>query len=332
MHGEFSWSTRDLERRQVSGYWSKALDHIMPGLEFEPVEANFTASLRQRIVDNFRLSMVCATPQKIVTRKRSHQSAAQRFALVYVKSGLIRAQQNCRLAEVAAGECVLLDGDEPCEVITCRDSETLNVTFSDAWIKQWLVRPESEVTTRYGSASTQCKPLLDLLALLADEQFDVTTVGAHLLANQLGGALAIAIGAGHVVGTNHAARLLNRLRQGIEANYMHPDYNLQKAADALGISRRYVVGLFCAANTTFNTELMRVRIERSVKMLCSPRFVSLSVMDISFRCGFSDVSHFSKRFRAHIGQSPACYRAMYFQEVTEPQLAVQAQFPRHINA
>jgi len=301
------WSTRQVPPNQVPGYWSKALEEIMPNLQFDPLESGFEACLRHRDLGRLCLNYVQAAPQRIRTPARPRSVPTARFGIIYLKSGMLRVQQNARTVELNDGACVIVDGSQPSEVMTCRHSESLNISVSAEWLQQWLARPESEVAKPFVATSRAARPLLDLLDYLCEIDAPLC-IGGDLIAGQLGGALAIAVGEGEVTGTNHAARLLNRLRQSIGTRYSDPRYCPQTAADEAGISRRYLVLLFTQAGTTFNSELMRVRLDRSSEMLCEPRFDSLSVMDIALRCGFADASHFSKRFRARFGSSPACYR------------------------
>ena len=308
MIGTQMWSTREVEPSQLRGYWESALDEIMPGLRFDPLAGEFEASLRQRTLGNLCLNFVRALPQRVHTPTRPRSGPQSRFALVYLRSGLLRIDHCARSIELRPGECVIIDGNEACEVITCSESESLNIAVSANWAQQWLTRPESEVAKAFVPDVPAARPLLGLLDLFSDGDAQMP-FGDTMLLNQLGGALAIAVGNGEVVGTNHSARLLNRMKQAIAARYYDADYCPQIAADEAGISRRYLVSLFANAGTTFNTELMRIRLERSAQMMLEPRFASLSVMEISLRCGFSDASHFSKRFRAKYGISPACYRA-----------------------
>lgn len=307
------WSTRGVAPRQVAAFWSKALDEIMPGLQFSAIDSAFEACLRKKDIGGLCLNYVHATPQRIRTPSRPRSAASARFNLVYLKSGLLRVQQCARTSELRPGECVILDGAQYSEVVTCCESKSLNISVSASWLQQWLARPESEVAKPFAPACRAARPLLDFLDFLSEFEAPIG-VGGDLIASQLGGALAIAVGEGEIVGTKHAVRLLNRLKEGICARYFDAGYCTQIAADQARISRRYLVSLFTLAGTTFNSELMRVRLERSTEMLRDPRFHSLSVMDIALRCGFSDASHFSKRFRAKYGWSPARYRQAHVRD------------------
>jgi AraC-like DNA-binding protein len=57
--------------------------------------------------------------------------------------------------------------------------------------------------------------------------------------------------------------------------------------------------------TTPGKWLMERRLIHSASLL---QTTDLSVTEISFECGFEDVSHFSRSFKEKFGQSPSDYR------------------------
>ncbi len=77
-----------------------------------------------------------------------------------------------------------------------------------------------------------------------------------------------------------------------------------------GISKRYLHALFAKAGTTFSRELMNVRLERALRHLGDARFQDLTVSDIAWRCGFTDSSHFARRFVQRYGISPRAHRRL----------------------
>jgi|GEM_PF-1109228 len=320
MNAHQMWSTADVSQPEAVAYWSKTLSRLLPGLEFEPACRNFEAEMVTRNVCGIDTNVVRAAPQMVRRVSRPRNGAERQFALIYLRSGSLRAQQFSRSVEVGPGECILLDGFENSEVLTCAKSESLNIVFPAMWMRQWLVRPENEVAKLFTPASPQARPFLQLLELLAEG--NLPDLGGGLLLNQLGGALALAVGDVEIGGTAHAARLLNRIQQVIWRRAGDHEFSPQGAADEVGISRRYLVSLFQTSGTTFNTELMRVRLDRASQMLRDPRFISLSVMEVSLRCGFSDASHFSKRFKERFGMPPAAYREEQRQEADGGELTL----------
>jgi AraC-like DNA-binding protein len=61
-----------------------------------------------------------------------------------------------------------------------------------------------------------------------------------------------------------------------------------------------VVGL------NFTVYLSRVRLEKAKTLLLNPH---LRISEIAFEVGFQSLTHFNRRFREILGQSPTDYRA-----------------------
>jgi AraC-like DNA-binding protein len=68
------------------------------------------------------------------------------------------------------------------------------------------------------------------------------------------------------------------------------------------------VELRATLGTTFSKELMSIRLERARRHLADPQFSHLSISEVGWRCGFTDSSHFARRFHQCYGLSPRAYR------------------------
>ncbi len=79
-------------------------------------------------------------------------------------------------------------------------------------------------------------------------------------------------------------------------------------AEMNGISKRYLHYLFAQTDTTFGSELMRVRLDAARRLLADHRYAALTVSDIAARCGFLEPSHFARRFRKAYGEGPTEFR------------------------
>lgn len=55
--------------------------------------------------------------------------------------------------------------------------------------------------------------------------------------------------------------------------------------------------------------LRKLRIEKSLSLLTDKKY---SLTQVSFECGFSDQSHFTRCFKEIIGINPLAYRKLYF--------------------
>jgi AraC-like DNA-binding protein len=96
--------------------------------------------------------------------------------------------------------------------------------------------------------------------------------------------------------------------QHMAEHYIDPGYDVGDCAAYLGISVRYLQVLFVAGGIRFSEELKRLRLERARNLLADPLNATLRVTNIALDCGFSDISHFNRQFRARFGESPTSVR------------------------
>ena len=91
----------------------------------------------------------------------------------------------------------------------------------------------------------------------------------------------------------------------IEENYAKP-LSVQSVCDELGISQTYLSRLFRKfSDTTFNTYLMRQRMEAAMTLLKEKP--EMLLRDVAACVGYEDSSYFSKVFYQYTGQKPSQY-------------------------
>ncbi|HEY2642354.1 MAG TPA: helix-turn-helix domain-containing protein [Galbitalea sp.] len=88
-----------------------------------------------------------------------------------------------------------------------------------------------------------------------------------------------------------------------------PSLTPQQVATANQISVRQLYKLWSAHETSLNDWVLRERLEISRTELASPGLLHLTIEVIARRSGFSDPSHFSRRFRRAYGMTPREWRA-----------------------
>ena len=82
-----------------------------------------------------------------------------------------------------------------------------------------------------------------------------------------------------------------------------------EVAGAIGISERYVHKLFERAGTTFSGYVMDRRLDGAARDLSDAAKADQTIGSIAFDWGFSDLSHFTRRFKQRFGCRPRDWRA-----------------------
>ncbi len=104
-----------------------------------------------------------------------------------------------------------------------------------------------------------------------------------------------------------AARLAS-VQAEIDRNFSEPWFGVESCAARLGLSTRYVQRLCQRNGTSFVAEIRRRRLDKARRLLLEPASRNTHITDIALDCGYSDISHFNRLFRAAFGDSPSGVR------------------------
>jgi AraC family transcriptional regulator, positive regulator of tynA and feaB len=301
-------TTEQVDFSERLEYWNAALRESIFELDFEARDASFEGELRQHSLGPLRLSEVVINTGHAVTRSRRaiSRSHMSRFNLNYIKSGEFTVSHAGQEVTLTSGDFILLDSRQPYRVASCARSVHTCLHFPTDWLLHWLPHPEQSVARpiRSGMRWTAA-----LAASLDDAHlFSNTPDGmTGLCADQMAGALALALGPARNTNTNHCA-MYGRLREALTEMACDPELDACGVAAALSISTRYLYKILARQNTTYSRELLRIRLECAARMLQDRRFDDLSIAEIAWRSGFRDPSHFSKRFRQAFRRTPGDLR------------------------
>jgi AraC-like DNA-binding protein len=107
-----------------------------------------------------------------------------------------------------------------------------------------------------------------------------------------------------------------RVRSAIERRLGDPDLTPAAVAAAVGVSVRYANAVLADKNTSVYRLIQTLRLERCRQALADPTQSHRTVSDIAYSWGFSDMTHFGRRFRATFGLLPSEFRRSH--QLQEP--------------
>jgi AraC family transcriptional activator of tynA and feaB len=90
----------------------------------------------------------------------------------------------------------------------------------------------------------------------------------------------------------------------IREKMFEPLLGRSRVAEELGVSIRTLARAFAMHGTTFDRSLWNCRLEAAYEALLSNR-ANISITEVALRHGFSDSSHFTRRFRTRFGVTPS---------------------------
>ena len=89
----------------------------------------------------------------------------------------------------------------------------------------------------------------------------------------------------------------------IREKMFEPLLSRNRVADELGVSVRTLARAFAVHGASFNGSLWNCRLEAAHEALLSSRG-GTNITEVALRHGFSDSSHFTRRFKARFGVKP----------------------------
>ncbi len=300
-----TWSTDGVGSRESFDYWREAVCRTVLNVSMEHRPAQFSAAIHARRFGALRFAAFDATAHDVVRRPSDIARAAGDHYLVSLqRRGRSHIEQDNDTFALDPGEIAILDGDRP-----------FRVAFPAPVARILALIPRRTLEARApwlrGNAARKIaltSPFAGLARLhlqhLAEREIG-TDAEAELLADNLCNLLALATqrerpDAARVT----LATLIAHCRQ----NLTDPGLSPAKVAAHFGISLRTLHLRFAGSGRTFGAWLLENRLELARRMLADGR-AGTTVAAVAFGCGFRDLSHFNRSFRARFAMRPGDCRA-----------------------
>jgi AraC family transcriptional regulator, positive regulator of tynA and feaB len=306
-----TFSTKDVHPRDSVSYWMEIVadDFAKLSLDASP---SFTATLNTGSLDRLSISSYAADPHT-VKRGRDEISRADGddYILCLQKSGKSIHHQGDREAIIEGGSFFLLDPRKPFSGALAEPGEMVAISI-----------PRPELNARTGPndlivsrAITSEKPLAGLafgfLTMLPERADTIDEPAAPKVAEHALDLVALAYSSEMEQSptlSSPRSAALTILKSAIESRLHDPDLRPVTAAAMAGISVRYANALLSQEGIGLEAYIIARRLERCRRALDDPAQARRTIGDIAFSWGFSDLSHFARRFKAQYGCTPGDYR------------------------
>ena len=291
--------------------WREQVGRGMLQLDFAPRDGEpFRAQVQPLFASSDRRA--CRVDTSAGTTFRDRDLAKQgppSYGLLIAQSGLKVAHRGRELA-LRPGDGVLLQNWEPGRLSNASALGYLALILPAEPVEQAgrALPPAGVLLRRDETALALLRGYLRLLETRASDDLSPElslTISGHLFDL----AMASVEGSDALADrtSSSAARTAMAIDY-IERHHDDPRLSPATAAAALHISRRYLERLMEMSGKSFTARLTETRLAAAYRLLASPRGRDLRVSDIALQCGFSDVSHFTRRFRARYGAPPKAVR------------------------
>jgi AraC family transcriptional regulator, positive regulator of tynA and feaB len=307
------YSTQDVHPRERLSYWREVATRGYVDHDFEPSQGQaFSGTVKIASLPGLAITRFNSDAARV---SRSERSAARAdsgdLLLCMHRYGELAVSQDGRDTVISDRALFLLDPLRPFELQLRSNVSNIVVKIPRA-VLEARVGNTGNLTARAIPLSNTVAALtmgfLDMLPDLAEELDDIAGLK---VAEQLLDLTALALTAEQKQFTglsSSRATASLRLKATIERLLIEPGLKPERIAAETGISIRYANDLLAEENSSIERYVNMRRLERCRAALEDVAQSHRSVGEIAFKWGFSDLSHFGRRFKAKYGLTPTEFR------------------------
>jgi AraC family transcriptional regulator, positive regulator of tynA and feaB len=305
------FSTSDVHARDRVDYWREEAGRALVPHQFQtPHGRAFEGVIQAGSLGFLNLSVFsCGECSAQRTQSCVERAFDDDLLLSVQLEGGMTAHQDGRDASLTASDMLLLDPRRPFSCNIRPATRSLVVKIPRSEIQARL----GEITMLTGRTISGAKPVGALtsgfLSMLIERTTELNECVGDKLAQQALDLIALTfekeILDGRANLSSARTTTLLRLKAIIESRLYDPDLKPTAAAAAAGISVRYANALLAQEGMSLERFIMFRRLQHCYQALTDPAQILRTVSDIAYSCGFSDVSHFARRFKAEFTCSPS---------------------------
>src|SRR5690606_10928541 len=251
-----------------------------------------------------------------VVKRRNDASAANialRYSLLVAIDGDMMISHHLGMSELKSGEFILMDNLHPRTLFVYNQVSLLIISIPEQVLQRYIPMPQDVEAQKMVIASENGAVKLSLfeqvLSLWEPIKKGLLREFAPVISDNLLSSLALVYSRHFMLERTRSARRIIQVRQMIEEQLNNPELTVELLAKNLGISSRYLRGLF-ASSEKLSHYILRRRLEESANQLGNALHQNVSITSIAFQCGFNNAAHFSRAFKKHFALTPREYRRL----------------------
>jgi AraC family transcriptional activator of tynA and feaB len=308
------FSTADVHPRDAYDYWHEVLCKKVLEHDCTPESRQaFQAELQAGTLSDIGLVLYKSTPMycSATAHHVEHANAEELFVVRQV-AGVIVVQQDSREVVLEAGDFTLVDPRRPMTANYLRGSRPLILKVPRRQLEARVGRTRQMIARSIKPSQAEHRLTSAFLAMLPTHADKLGSAAADIVRDQALDLVAVSLakamdGQGPRLSSARSLALVN-LRAAIEARLTDPALDAGTVAAAAGVSVRYANEVLARNDTSIMRLVQARRLERCRRALEDPSQTHRTVSEIAYGWGFSDMTHFGRRFRAAYGLLPSEYR------------------------
>ena len=307
-------STRNFAPRERAPVWREWVWKHFGGLESDLYgDTDFDGEMLSSRAGDVILTRLEANRHRVVrTPDMARASDAGYFKIVAPLQGRAGVRQMGRSAWVNPGGWTIYDTTDAYAVDNPERVEHLIVMLPKARLMERGLQMESLMARHVGGASGIARVALTTMRSTYQELPNMSAAAAHgageLIAQLV--SLSLIELSGQETAVTQREALKDRIRAYVALRLRDPALSIDQIAQALNCSKRHLHNAFAGEADTLANYILQLRLQACLHELQQTGPQVCPITDLALSWGFSNLSHFSRVFRAHTGLSPSEFRQL----------------------
>ena len=305
------WSSSDVAVRDRLDFWVDVVCQNLVRLRCEPrSDQRFFGEIGHDEFGPLKLVSVQSVAQRVshTTKDTASEAAAEFYHVNIMQGGRGFMSQNGRQTALGSGGFVLSDSSRPYSIDFTENFSSNVLRIPRSMLLQRICAPECLTVRRVDGATGLGGMVNLLLHELPVRQQTIPSFLRSRVAENVVDLIAAAL-----ISTGNAAALstvvaLTRVKLWIETHLV-VDLSAERISEGCRLSVRHLNRLFAREHTSVMRYVWDRRLAHAHRDLTDPMNYSRSISDLAYSAGFTDISHFSRAYRARYGRTPSEARA-----------------------
>jgi AraC-like DNA-binding protein len=307
------FSTVDVHPRDRFDYWHDVACKNIVDHDSEPdCRQNFGAELHFGVLASIGLILFENSPMTVQHTARQTRLSADELFVCRQIAAAVAVEQDGRETVLEADDITLIDPRRPYSAKFFVGSRIQVLKIPRRLLEARVGNTRLLTACSIKPSGPESKLATAFLAMLPTHVAGLSPATDETAANLALDLIAISLAKATEGQTPRIScarsMVLMKVRTAIEARLTDPALDPETVTAAAGVSRRYANAVLAEEGTSITHFIQSRRLERCRVALEDPLQTHRTVSEIAYGWGFSDMTHFGRKFKAAYGASPREYR------------------------
>jgi AraC family transcriptional activator of tynA and feaB len=317
------FSTNEVHPRDRFDYWqSVARASLVDHNSWTECRRAFNAEIQAGALANIEIVLFENSPMD-VAHTSHHVSQAKTDDLFVCRqvAGKLELEQHGNNVLLESGDIALLDPMLPYVGRFSSGSKLLVLKVPRPSLEARIGNIRQMVARSIKPLNAESRLTSSFLAMLPPSAGNMSAIAEETVSNQTLDLIAISLSSGL---ENHEPRVSSakaiaslNVRAAVEMRLSDPALDAKTVADAAGLSVRYANAVLADEDTSIMRLIQAKRLARCRSALADPLQTYRTVSEIAYGWGFSDMTHFGRRFKKAYGILPSECRALAKRRISQ---------------